>query len=225
MRDLHPRRKVENHVRFTGHRSQAGVTARQRQAGRGRDLRSELASLRHLGCLWLLIGFFALSYRPSSVSVAVVFIAIAFWMGALSAFVVASVVSGADALAITFGILASLAAVGALVWPEPTRLIVAIFVAWYLLFSGIFEVAVALSNSDVHGWWIKLLGGIASIGLGAWAIGNPERSVLSSSRSSASSPSSAAPLTPPASSSVRCVTKWSVPDRNLGATEIGSTPC
>ena len=67
---------------------------------------------------------------------------------------------------------------GALVWPAPTLLIVAIFVAWYLLFSGIFETAVALSNTDVRGWWIKLLGGIASIALGAWAIGNPDRSVL-----------------------------------------------
>ena len=131
------------------------------------------------GILWLLIGFIALSYRPSSVSVAVIFIAVAFAMGAVSAFVDAAVLSGGwRALAITFGILASLAAVGALVWPEPTLLIVAIFVAWYLLFSGIFEAAVALSNTDVRGWWIKLLGGIASIALGAWAIGNPDRSVL-----------------------------------------------
>ena len=85
---------------------------------------------------------------------------------------------GWRALAITFGILASLAAVGALVWPAPTLLIVSIFVAWYLLFSGIFEVTVALSNTDVRGWWIRLLGGIASFALGAWAIGNPDRSVL-----------------------------------------------
>jgi uncharacterized membrane protein HdeD (DUF308 family) len=110
---------------------------------------------------------------------AVIFIAVAFWMGAISAFVVASVLSGGwRALAITFGILASLAAVGALVWPAPTLLIVSIFVAWYLLCSGIFETAVALSNTDVRGWWIRLLGGLASIALGAWAIGNPDRSVL-----------------------------------------------
>ena len=81
-------------------------------------------------------------------------------------------------IAITFGILGTFAAVGALVWPGPTVLIVSIFVAWYLLFSGIFEVAVALSNTDVRGWWIRLISGIVSIGLGAWAIGNPDRSVL-----------------------------------------------
>jgi uncharacterized membrane protein HdeD (DUF308 family) len=131
------------------------------------------------GILWLLLGFVALSYRPSSISVAVIFIAVAFWMGALSSFVIAYTLSGGwRVLAITFGILATFAAVGALVWPGPTLLIVAIFVAWYLLFSGIFELAVALSNTDVRGWWIRLISGIISIGLGAWAIGNPARSVL-----------------------------------------------
>ena len=131
------------------------------------------------GIMWLLLGFVALSYRPSSISVAVIFISIAFGMGALWSFVIASALSGGSRfLAITFGILATIAAVGALAWPGPTLLIVSIFVAWYLLFSGIFEVAIALSNTDVRGWWIRLVSGIVSIGLGAWAIGNPDRSVL-----------------------------------------------
>ena len=125
------------------------------------------------GMLWLLIGFVALSYRASSISVAVIFIAVVFSMGAISAFFVASALSGAGALAITFGILASLAAVAALVWPAPTLLIVSIFVAWYLLFSGIFEVAVALSNTEFRGWWIRLFGGIASIALGTWGDWQP----------------------------------------------------
>ncbi len=47
------------------------------------------------GILWLLLGFVALSYRPSSISVAVIFIALAFGMGALSSFVIASALSGA----------------------------------------------------------------------------------------------------------------------------------
>ena len=138
-----------------------------------------------------------------------IFIAVAFGMGAISAFVVASVHQRRlAALAITFGILASLAAVGALVWPAPTLLIVAIFVAWYLLFSGIFETAVALSNTDVRGWWIKLLGGIASIAPAAWAIGNPDRSVLLLVTVIGVFTISAVPPTSSrASSSVSCVTR------------------
>src|SRR5260370_22331022 len=68
--------------------------------------------------------------------------------------------------------------IGALVWPGPTILGVPIFVAWYLLFRGIFDVVIALSISDRKGWWLILLSGIVSIALGAWAIGNPDRSVL-----------------------------------------------
>jgi uncharacterized membrane protein HdeD (DUF308 family) len=47
-----------------------------------------------------------------------------------------------------------------------------------LLIRGIFDCAIALSHTHVHGWWIGLIGGIVGIGLGAWAIGNPDRSVL-----------------------------------------------
>jgi uncharacterized membrane protein HdeD (DUF308 family) len=131
------------------------------------------------GVLWLLLGFLVLSYRPTSVSIAVVFIAIVFAMGALSCFAIATVFSGGvRVLAIIGGVLAVLAAIGTLVWPSPTLLIVSVFVAWYLLVRGIFDVVIALTNTGTRGWWLVLLAGIAGIALGAWAIGNPDRSVL-----------------------------------------------
>ena len=55
---------------------------------------------------------------------------------------------------------------------------ISIFVAWYLLIRGIFDVAISLSHTHIHGWWMGLISGVISIGLGAWAIGNPDRSVL-----------------------------------------------
>ena len=63
-------------------------------------------------------------------------------------------------------------------WPEPTLVVVSIFVAWYLLIRGIFDVAISLSHTHVKGWWMGLVAGIIAMGLGAWAIGNPDRSVL-----------------------------------------------
>ena len=131
------------------------------------------------GILWLLLGFLCLSYRPSSVSIIVVFIAVVFWMGALGAFAMAIVTRGGwRVFAIVTGVLALGAGVGALVWPAPTLLIVSIFVAWYLLIRGIFDVVISLSHTDVQGWWLLLIVGILSFALGAWAIGNPDRSVL-----------------------------------------------
>jgi uncharacterized membrane protein HdeD (DUF308 family) len=131
------------------------------------------------GILWLLLGFLCLSYRAASVSIAVVFVAVVFWMGALSAFAVAAATDGGwRILAITTGVLATLAAVGDLVWPAPTLLIVSLYIAWFLLIRGIFDVVISLSHTGVRGWWLQLVSGILSIGLGAWAIGNPDRSVL-----------------------------------------------
>jgi uncharacterized membrane protein HdeD (DUF308 family) len=131
------------------------------------------------GILWLFLGFIALSYRPSSVSIAVVFIAIVFAMGAVSAFAIAGAIRGGwRVLALATGVLAVFAAIGAIVWPAPTLLIVSVYVAWYLLIRGIFDVVVSLSNTHVGGWWLMLVSGIAGIALGAWAIGNPDRSVL-----------------------------------------------
>ncbi len=131
------------------------------------------------GILWLLLGFMVLSYRPASVSIAVVLIAIVFAMGALSSFAIATVFPGGlRIVGLVVGVLAVLAAIGALVWPSPTLLIVSVFVAWYLLLRGIFDVVVAFMNTGTRGWWLVLLAGVVGIALGAWAIGNPDRSVL-----------------------------------------------
>ena len=131
------------------------------------------------GILWLLLGFMLLSYRVSSISITVVFLAIVFGMGAVSLFVVSDVISGPlRILAIVGAVAAVGGAIGALVWPGPTILVVALFVAWFLLFRGIVDVVISLYNAQTKGWWLTFLAGVISIALGAWAIGNPDRSVL-----------------------------------------------
>ena len=131
------------------------------------------------GTLWLLLGFMVLSYRPASISITVLFVAIVFWMGALSALALAVVTRGAPRwIALSAAVFALGAGVGALVWPSPTLLIVSVFIAWYLLLRGIVDVVIALANTGIRGWWIVLLNGIISIALGAWAVGNPDRSTL-----------------------------------------------
>jgi uncharacterized membrane protein HdeD (DUF308 family) len=131
------------------------------------------------GVFWLVLGFLVLSFRPASISIAVVFMAIVFAMGALSAFAVAwATVGPMRWVAVIVGVLATLAAIGLIVWSHPTLLVISIYVAWYLLIRGIFDVVIALRDTSVKGWWFTLLAGIISIGLGAWAIGNPDRSEL-----------------------------------------------
>jgi uncharacterized membrane protein HdeD (DUF308 family) len=131
------------------------------------------------GILWLALGFLILSLRPASISATVILIAIAFWLGAMTQFAVAFVVDGGWRwLAIVGGVLAVAAGIAALVWPHPTLVVISVFVAWYLLIRGVFDVSVALSHTHVRGWWMPLIAGLVGILLGAWAIGNPDRSVL-----------------------------------------------
>jgi uncharacterized membrane protein HdeD (DUF308 family) len=131
------------------------------------------------GILWLLLGFVVLSLRPVSISVCVILIAVAFWLGGVTQFAFAMVLSGGWRwIAIIGGIVAIAAGIAALVWPDPTLVVISIFVAWYLLIRGIFDVVMALSHTHVKGWWMPLVAGIIGIALGAWAIGNPDRSVL-----------------------------------------------
>jgi len=131
------------------------------------------------GILWLLLGFIVLSLRPASISVVVILIAVAFWLGAMTQFALAAVTQGGwRVLAIVGGIVALGAGIAAIVWPGPTLVVISIFVAWYLLIRGIFDIAISLSQMHMRGWWMGLIAGIISIALGAWAIGNPDRSVL-----------------------------------------------
>jgi uncharacterized membrane protein HdeD (DUF308 family) len=131
------------------------------------------------GILWLLLGFIVLSLRPASISVCVILIAVAFWLGAVTQFALAAVTQGGwRVLAVVGGVVALAAGIAAIVWPDPTLIVISIFVAWYLLIRGMFDVAIALTHTHVRGWWMLLISGIIGIALGAWAIGNPDRSVL-----------------------------------------------
>ena len=82
-------------------------------------------------------------------------------------------------LTIVSGVLALAAGIAAIVWPGPTLVVISIFVAWYLLIRGIFDVAISLSHTHIHGWWMGLdLGRHQHRRWARWAIGNPDRSVL-----------------------------------------------
>lgn len=131
------------------------------------------------GILWLILGFMVLSLRPASITACVIIIAIAFWLGGLTMFALAIVLEGGWRwLVIIGGVFAMGAGLAAIVWPEPTLVVISVFVAWYLLIRGIFDLCIALTHTHVRGWWMPLIAGIVGIGLGAWAIGNPDRSVL-----------------------------------------------
>jgi uncharacterized membrane protein HdeD (DUF308 family) len=76
--------------------------------------------------------------------------------------------------AIVFGVLEALLGVAVLVWPDPTLLVVAFFIGWWVLFGGIMTIAGSISARGViHYWgWLLALGILETV-LGFWLLSRP----------------------------------------------------
>jgi uncharacterized membrane protein HdeD (DUF308 family) len=59
-------------------------------------------------------------------------------------------------------------------WPTVTLLTLAIFIGAWVLVSGLFDIVGALSNRDVHLWWLYLVVGIIQVILGLALLDRPE---------------------------------------------------
>jgi uncharacterized membrane protein HdeD (DUF308 family) len=70
--------------------------------------------------------------------------------------------------------------VGILSFVRPVNTFVglATLVAFFLMFAGIFNIVVALTNRDVDLWWMRLILGIFEIGFAFWAAGSFNRSAI-----------------------------------------------
>ena len=132
-----------------------------------------------LGILWTLFGMFVLSYRVGSLTAVAAFVGVAFLFGGITALALATLIpDGWRWVFIIVGVLAVIAGIITLVWPDITLYVVSIFVAWYLIIFGIMHFVNALAGPKLAWWWTELLLGIAEFVLGVWAIRSWERSLF-----------------------------------------------
>ena len=76
--------------------------------------------------------------------------------------------------AVALGIIEALVGVAALVWPEPTLLVIAFLIGWYVLFSGIMTVAGAISFRGLLPYWgLMLAFGILEIVFSFYLLNRP----------------------------------------------------
>ncbi len=93
--------------------------------------------------------------------------------GVLTAFSVPLDGSG-HAWAVALGLLEAFIGLAVWIWPGPTLLVVAFFIGWYVLFSGIVTIAGAISSRDVLPYWGFVLGfGILETLLSLWLLARP----------------------------------------------------
>jgi uncharacterized membrane protein HdeD (DUF308 family) len=70
--------------------------------------------------------------------------------------------------------------VGILAFIRPVNTFVglAALVAFFLMFAGIFDVILSLTNRDVDLWWLRLICGVVEIGFAFWVAGSFQRSAV-----------------------------------------------
>jgi uncharacterized membrane protein HdeD (DUF308 family) len=130
------------------------------------------------GVLWIIFAFIVLSFNFDTVWAIAIFFGIGFIIGGVMELYVAFATPSWRWLHIVFGVIAIIAGFIALVWPGQTFLVLAVIIAWYVLFAGIMDIVTAFAVRDINDlWWLQLLLGIAQVLIGFWAVGYTERSV------------------------------------------------
>jgi uncharacterized membrane protein HdeD (DUF308 family) len=131
------------------------------------------------GIATVLFGFVVLSFRFATILALAVFIGI-FFIG-LGIVELIGAFQGAKFRwsYLIAGVLSVGAGVVTLVWPDITLFILAIFIGWTLLFWGVADIVHSLTfHRQMQYWWLFLIRGIISVGLGVWAIAQPKLTLV-----------------------------------------------
>jgi uncharacterized membrane protein HdeD (DUF308 family) len=131
-----------------------------------------------VGILFLILGFVVLGYDDRSLTVLSIFIGVSFLMTGLSWFLVAGLVDELRGFWVVGGLLAVGGGIAAFAYPDETLKILSLFLGWFLLLAGFIQFIAAVTNRDRDGWWLGLVVGIVLFGLGAWAVGETDRSIV-----------------------------------------------
>ena len=62
--------------------------------------------------------------------------------------------------------------------PGATFVSLAAVISFYFIFRGCFDIVMAFACSAVPGWWVLLISGLIELGLGFWAAGSWNVSVV-----------------------------------------------
>jgi uncharacterized membrane protein HdeD (DUF308 family) len=127
--------------------------------------------------LFLILGFIILGYDSDSLTVLSIFFGVSFLLSSLTWFLAASVADEGRWFWIIGGLLGFVAAIVAFAYPDETIRVLSLLLGWFLLLAGLVQLIGALAHRDRELWWVSLIFGIILFGLGAWAVGETDRSV------------------------------------------------
>ena len=134
------------------------------------------------GIAWVVFGFVVLSFNQASVWAIAVFFGIGFIAGGVMELVLAAIAPGWKWLYALIGIISILAGFMALIWPGETFLVLAAIVALAAPLLRHHRHRLCDRHRHIDDlWWLQLIGGVAMVLLGLWAI-SPDNSTVSTWR-------------------------------------------
>jgi uncharacterized membrane protein HdeD (DUF308 family) len=129
------------------------------------------------GVLWLVIGLVLLSLDATAAATLGYMVGFVLILGGFDEFGHMVAAPSWGWLHAVAGVIFILGGIAALFSPLQTFGILALFMGWFLLIKGFFDMAKAIGFRDVLPLWgLTLVVGILEIGLGLWAVGYPGRS-------------------------------------------------
>jgi uncharacterized membrane protein HdeD (DUF308 family) len=142
-----------------------------------------LAEARHWwlrllwGMLFLVLGFVIFGYDADSLTVLSIFIGVSFLLSSLTWLLMGLVAVEGRGFWLVGGVLGLAAAIVAFAYPDETLRVLSLMLGWFLLLAGLVQFVGALRHRDRELWWVSLIFGIVVFGLGAWAVGETDRSL------------------------------------------------
>jgi uncharacterized membrane protein HdeD (DUF308 family) len=126
-----------------------------------------------LGAALLALGIMALGDVEAVTLVSVVFIGAMMLVGGIVQ-IAHALMTGRGWGGFWFGLVAGIVYVagGLLIMREPLHgsILITLFVLVALVISGVLRVVIALRHPELPGWWMLLIGGVASVALGAFLV-------------------------------------------------------
>ena len=132
------------------------------------------------GAAWIVLSIVILRFNYTTVAAVAVLFGVYCLVAAVNQIAIGAV-SSSTGWRIAHGLLAALlivVGVASLANFGATFVTLAAIISFYFIFRGCFDIVMAFAGSAVSGWWVLLLCGFIELGLGFWAAGSWNVSVV-----------------------------------------------
>jgi uncharacterized membrane protein HdeD (DUF308 family) len=132
------------------------------------------------GAAWIVLSIVILRFNYTTVATVAVLFGAYCLIAAVNEIMI-GVVSSSTGWRIAHGLLAALLVVVGVVSLAnlgATFVTLAAIISFYFIFRGCFDIVMAFAGSAVPGWWVLLISGLIELGLGFWAAGSWNVSVV-----------------------------------------------